>query len=98
MLFGELLAEVQRIKSEGDYEAGKALVEQYGVQVDQELNKEARKRFQKLNIAPYGGFVNPILIPVVKNGKISDIKIEYPESYSSQMLFYSKMYSFLNLS
>jgi len=94
-LFGELLAEVQRIKSEGDYEAGKKLVETYGVIVDPVLHKEVKERFKKLNIAPYGGFINPVLLPVVENGKIVDIQIEYPDDYTNQMLNYSGKYSFL---
>ena len=91
----KLLAEVQRIKSEGDFNAGKALVENYGVKVDQELHKENLERFKKLNIAPYGGFMNPLLKPVEKNGKITDILIEYPDNYAEQMLYYSREYSFL---
>jgi dipeptidyl-peptidase-3 len=96
-LFGELLAEVQRIKSEGDYEAGKELVEEYGVQVDPELHKEVRERYAKLNIAPYSGFVNPEYEVVEKSGKIVDIKIHYVDDFSAQMLKYDKEYSFLPL-
>ncbi len=94
-LFGELLAEVQRIKSEGDYEAGKALVENYGVKVDPELHKEVLARFEKLNIAPYSGFVNPEYEVIEKNGEIEDIKVSYVSDFSAQMLKYSKEYSFL---
>lgn len=94
-LFGQLLAEIQRIKSEGDYEAGKNLVEKYGVKVNQELHKEVLERFNKLNIAPYGGFINPVFVPVSENGKITDIKVTYPEDYTGQMLDYSKNHSFL---
>jgi dipeptidyl-peptidase-3 len=94
-LFGELLAEVQRIKSEGDFEAGKMLVEKYGVQVDPELHREVKARFDKLNIAPYGGFINPVLKPVENEGKIIDVKIEYPYDYTEQMMHYSEHYSFL---
>lgn len=94
-LFGKLLAEVQRIKSEGDYNAGKALVEQYGVIVDQALLKEARERYYKLNLAPYSGFINPVLVPIEKDGKIVDSKIEYPMDFSQQMLDYSHNHSFL---
>ncbi len=94
-LFGQLLAEVQRIKSEGDYEAGKNLVESYGVVVDPVLHKEVKDRFVKLNIAPYGGFINPVFKVTEQNGEITDIKIEYPEDYTEQMLYYSKNYSFL---
>ncbi|MBN2173025.1 MAG: dihydrofolate reductase [Bacteroidales bacterium] len=91
-LFGELLAEVQRIKSEGDYEAGKALVETYGVIVDSDLHKEVKTRFEKLNIAPYGGFVNPVFELTEENGSITDIKIVYPENYTEQMMHYSTYY------
>lgn len=94
-LYGELLVEVQRITSEGDYEAARDLVETYGVQVDQELHKEVLERYSKLNLAPYGGFINPVYTPVIENGKIVDIKIEYPDDYVKQMRRYSKDYSFL---
>lgn len=94
-LFGELLSEIQRIKSEGDYEAAKNMVEEYAVKVDPELNKEVRERFLKLNIAPYGGFINPDLIPIRKGNEIIDIEIHDPESYTEQMLKYSREYSFL---
>jgi len=93
-LFAGLLSEVQRIKSEGDYEAGKKLVEQYGVKVDIELNKEVKERFDKLGIAPYGGFVNPVYKPVKKDGKIVDVKIDYVDDYAGQMMHYSEKYSF----
>lgn len=95
VLFGNLLAEIQRIKSEGDFNAGKALVENYGVKVDQELHNEVLARFKKLNVAPYGGFMNPLLKPVEKDGKITDIVIEYPDDYAAQMLWYSSEFSFL---
>jgi dipeptidyl-peptidase-3 len=94
-LFGVLLKEVQRIKSEGDYEAGKALVEQYGVQVDPALHKEIRERFQKLNIAPYGGFINPEFRLVEQDGVVKDVVITYPDDYAGQMLKYSTEFSFL---
>ena len=94
-LYGKLLMEVQRITSEGDYDAAHDMVETYGVQVDQELHKEVLDRYSKLNLAPYGGFINPIYTPVVENGEIVDIKIEYPTDYIKQMLRYSKDYSFL---
>jgi dipeptidyl-peptidase-3 len=94
-LFGQLLAEVQRIKSEGDYEAGKNLVETYGVVVDPALHKEVKERFAKLNIAPYGGFINPVFKLTEQDNEITDIKIEYPDDYATQMLNYSKNYSFL---
>jgi dipeptidyl-peptidase-3 len=94
-LYGELLIEVQRITSEGDYEAARDLVENYGVQVDQELHNEVLERYSKLNLAPYGGFMNPVYTPVIEDGKIVDVKIMYPEDYVKQMLRYSKDYSFL---
>jgi len=94
-LYGELLVEVQRITSEGDYEAARDLVENYGVQVDQELHKEVLERYSKLNLAPYGGFMNPVYTPVIEDGKIVDVKIMYPLDYVKQMLRYSKDYSFL---
>ncbi len=95
VLFGQLLAEVQRIKSEGDYEAGKLLVEKYGVKVDVVLHKEVKERYAKLNLAPYGGFMNPDLVPILKDEKIIDVKIEYPDDYVKQMMDYGKNYSFL---
>lgn len=94
-LFGELLREVQRIKSEGDYEAGKELVERYGVQVDPTLHNEVLERYAALNIEPYGGFVNPEYELVEQDGKVVDVKISYPANYVEQMLHYSKDYSFL---
>jgi dipeptidyl-peptidase-3 len=95
-LFGELLKEIQRITSEGDYEAARDLVETYGVQIDQELHKEMLDRYSKLNLAPYGGFMNPVYTPVMDDGKIADVKILYPDDYVKQMLRYGKDYSFLN--
>jgi dipeptidyl-peptidase-3 len=94
-LFGRLLAEIQRIKSEGDYQAGKVLVESYGVKVNPVLHKEVLARFKKLNVAPYGGFMNPVFTLVEENGKISDVIVEYPVDYAGQMLNYSRNYSFL---
>ena len=93
-LFGRLLAEVQRIKSEGDFEAGRRLVENYGVKVDPELHREVLSRYQALNIAPYKGFVNP-RYELVKDssGEITDVKIKYGEGYVEQMLRYSRDYS-----
>lgn len=94
MLFGKLLAEVQRIKSEGDFEAGRDLVENYGVKVDPEIHKEILERYAKLNIAPYKGFVNPIYTLVKdQSGNITDVKITYGEGYAEQMLRYSRDYS-----
>jgi dipeptidyl-peptidase-3 len=95
VLFGELLREIQRIKSEGDFEAGKNLVETYGVKVDQTLHAEILERYKKLNIAPYGGFINPKLVPVMEGEKVVDVKVEYPETFMGQMLDYAKNYSFL---
>jgi dipeptidyl-peptidase III len=95
-LFGELLREIQRVKSEGDYEGGKSLIENYGVKVDPHLHVEILERYEKLNLAPYTGFVNPMLLPVYyTNGEISDIKVEYVNDYLGQMLYYGKNYSFL---
>ena len=96
VLFGELLRELQRITSEGDYKAGKNLVDTYGVKVDQDLHKQVLDRFKPLNIPPYNGFVNPILTPVTdKDGNITDVKITQPESFEAQMLYYSDRYGFL---
>jgi dipeptidyl-peptidase-3 len=95
VLFGELLREVQRIKSQGDYEAGRDLIETYGVKVDARLHKEVLERYARLNIAPYTGWINPVLKPVEKNGKIVDIIVEYPEDFTEQMLYYAEHYSFL---
>ncbi len=95
-LFGEMLHEVQRIKSEGDYEAGKALVEQYAVKVDPELHREVLDRYAALHIEPYGGFVNPEYEPVRDaEGRITDVRISYPADYAAQMMHYSTDYSFL---
>jgi len=94
-LFGELLREIQRIKSEGDFNAGKNLVETYGVKVDQALHKEILERYQKLGVKPYRGFIQPRLVPVMDGDKITDVKIEYPTSFFEQMLEYGKKYSFL---
>ncbi len=94
-LFADLLREVQRIKSEGDYKAGKALVEAYAVKVDQPLHQEVLRRYKALNIEPYSGFVNPVYRPVMQQGQITDITIEYPGDYTGQMLEYSKEYSYL---
>ena len=96
-LFGQLLREIQRIKSEGDYEAGKALVETYGVKVNTNLHTEVLKRTKVLDIAAYRGFIQPRLTPVIVNGVITDIKIDYTESFAEQMLRYSKTYNFLPL-
>lgn len=94
-LFGQLLREIQRIKSEGDYEAGKNLVETYGVQVDPELHKEVLERYEKLDAKPYSGFIQPKLVPVMDGDKVTDVKVEYPESFYGQMMDYGKNYSYL---
>ena len=95
-LFGELLREVQRIKSEGDYEAGKNLIEKYGVKVDKELHAEILKRNEKFNTAPYSGFINPELVPVLNDSnEIIDIKIIQPKDFATQMLDYAKKYTTL---
>ncbi|TBW30036.1 dihydrofolate reductase [Gramella sp. KN1008] len=95
-LFGELLRETQRIKSEGDYEAVKNLVENYGVKVDQELHKEVLARNEAFKSAPYSGFINPVLVPESdENGEITSIKVTQPESFEEQMLDYAREYSYL---
>ncbi|MBR6041512.1 MAG: dihydrofolate reductase [Paludibacteraceae bacterium] len=97
-LVGQLLAEIQRVKSEGDFEGAKHLVEEYGVKVDQKLHKEVKERYAKLNIAPYKGFVNPVYEAVTNDkGEITDIKIRYNEGYTEQMLRYSKDYHTLKV-
>lgn len=94
-LFGQLLAEVQRIKSEGDYEAGRQLVENYAVKVDRNIHDEVLARYNALNIAPYKGFVNPVYTPITdENGQIIDIEVSYTEDFLPQVLRYSKDYSF----
>lgn len=96
VFFGELLAEIQRIKSEGDYEAARLLVEQYGVQVDAQLHTEVLERYRKLNLAPYKGFVNPVYTAVTdKEGHITDVTVSYDEGYAEQMLRYSRDYASL---
>ena len=95
-LFGRLLAEIQRIKSEGDYEGAKAMVETYGVKIDAKLHHEVLSRYEKLNIAPYKGFINPWMKPVLDaDGNIVDVKLDYTESYAHQMLRYSQEYGLL---
>lgn len=97
-LFGQLLAEIQRIKSEGDYLGAKNLVEKYAIKIDLNLHKEVRTRYEKLNIAPYKGFVNPVYLPVLnENGDIIDVKVDYSEGYVEQMLRYSKDFSPLSI-
>lgn len=95
-LFGELLRELQRITSQGDFQAGQALVEKYGVKVDTELHAEVLERVKKLNIAPYAGFVNPELVPVTnESGEITDIIVNYPDNFVEQMLRYAREHSYL---
>jgi dipeptidyl-peptidase-3 len=94
-LFGDLLREVQRIKSQGDYKSGKALIENYGVKIDQALHKEVLERYASLNLAPYQGFIQPRLTPVMEGDKIIDVKIEYPKNFVEQMLEYGKQYGLL---
>lgn len=95
-LFASLLAEVQRIKSEGDFEAARLLVERYAVQVDPLLHEEVLARYRTLHLAPYKGFLNPWLKPVVDSrGEIVEITVDYSETYSQQMLRYSRDYGFL---
>ncbi len=96
VLFGELLREIQRIKSEGDFEAGNSLVENYGVKVDQEIHKEVLERNKQFKSAPYGGFVNPVLVPLKDSeGNITDIKVAQPTDFAEQMLDYAKRYNTL---
>jgi len=95
VLFGDLLREIQRIKSQGDFEAGQALIENYGVKVDADLHKEVLDRYATLKIAPYAGFIQPKLTPVIENGEIKDVKIEYPNDFVQQMLEYGKNYGLL---
>ena len=95
-LFGQLLREVQRIKSQGDFNAGRDLVERYGVKVDPAIHREVLDRTAKLNMPPYGGFINPRLVPITDaTGEIIDIKIEYPDDFAGQMLEYAEKYSFV---
>ena len=95
-LFAQLLAEIQRIKSEGDFSAARKLVEQYAVKVDAALHNEVLERYRHLNLAPYKGFINPVLHPVIdETGVITDVTVDYTESYEAQMLRYSKEYGFL---
>lgn len=89
-LFGDLLAEVQRIKSEGDFKAAYNLVETYGVKVDSILHTEVLERYRKLGVAPYAGFINPVYIPVMDQGRIVDVSIEYPDDFLAQMMAYGR--------
>ena len=94
--FGTLLAEIQRIKSEGDLQAARQMVERYGVQIDAKLHQEVLERYSKLNLAPYKGFINPRYTPIYdQEGHITDVHIDYLETYDEQMLRYSKQYNTL---
>jgi dipeptidyl-peptidase-3 len=95
MLFGDLLREIQRIKSEGDFDAAQTLVETYGVKVDTAMHQEVLERVEPLNIAAYSGFMQPRLVPVEENGEIIDVLIEYPDSFPEQMLELDEDYGFL---
>jgi dipeptidyl-peptidase-3 len=94
-LFAELLAEIQRIKSEGDYQAGKNLIETYAVHIDPDLHKEVLERYKALNLKPYGGFVNPEIRPVYNNGKVTDYEVVYTDDYLGQMMEYGQKYGTL---
>ena len=94
-LFGKLLAEIQRVKSEGDYAEGKRLIETYAVKIDLDLHKEVKARYEALGLKPYGGFINPDIVPVVKNGKVVDYQVNYPSDFLKQHLDYGKNYSFV---
>ncbi len=95
VIFGRLLREIQRIKSEGDFEAARNLVENYGTQVDQELHAEVLQRYASLDVAPYSGFINPHIVATEQDGVVSDVRIEYPDDFMQQMLDYAEHYSFL---
>lgn len=95
VIFGRLLQEIQRIKSEGDFEAARNLVENYGTQVDEDLHAEVLQRYAALDVAPYSGFINPRVVATDINGEASDIRVEYPDDFMAQMLEYSANYSFL---
>jgi dipeptidyl-peptidase III len=94
-IFGQLLREIQRIKSEGDYKAGHNLVENYGVKLDPQLHKEVLERYAKLNLAPYKGFIQPQYTPVMNGNNVTDVNVEYPTDFLKQMLYYGKEYAFL---
>lgn len=95
VLFGELLKEIQRLKSQGDFKAGKNLIENYGVKVDPKLHEEVLARYSNLKMAPYQGFIQPKLVPIMEGDKLMDIKIEYPKNFVDQMLEFGKSYSLL---
>ena len=90
-----MLQEIQRIKSEGDFDAARDLVENYGTQVDDELHAEVLRRYASLGVAPYSGFVNPRIAADDENGVVSNVRVEYPKDFMSQMLEYAANYSFL---
>jgi len=94
-LFGQLLREIQRIKSEGDFKAGQTLVETYGVKVDQALVAEVKKRFESIQSKPYSGFIQPRLVPIMVQGKIKDVKVEYPDNFVEQMMEFGREYATL---
>jgi dipeptidyl-peptidase-3 len=94
-LFGELLRELQRIKSEGDYAAGRDLVERYAVKVDRKLHAEVLARYAKLDVPPHAGFMGPRLVPVRDGERIVDVRLEYADDFSAQMLEYADEYAFL---
>lgn len=94
-LFGELLREIQRIKSQGDYEAGKAFIENYGVKVDEDMHMEVLRRYEKLDMAPYSGFIQPKLKVVMEGEEISDVEISYPNNFVKQMMRFGEEYAFL---
>ena len=95
-IFAHQLAEIQRIKSEGDFEAARTLVEKYAIKLDPVLHAEVLRRYESLNIAPYKGFINPILKPVYNEfGEMTDVTVDYSESYTEQMLRYSRDYQTL---
>lgn len=94
-IFGQQLREIQRITSEGDFEKAKELIETYGVKIDRDLHKEVLDRYAKLNTKPYGGFINPKLIPVKEGDKIIDVKVNYPDDFTTEMMEYAKQYSLL---
>src|SRR5206468_302668 len=96
-LFGQLLREIQRIKSEGDYNAGRDLVETYGVKVDPQLHAEVLQRYAKLNVKPYRGFIQPKLTPVMKGAQMTDVKVEYPTSFFQQMVEFGGKYGLLGV-
>ena len=95
-LFARLLAEIQRIKSEGDYAAGKALVETYAVHIDPALHKEVKERYKALGLKPYSGFINPDIVPVIRGGRTVDYKLVYNDDYLAQMLAYGRDYAALD--